>query len=127
MPALPTSITDSFATLSDPRADQGKDHLLLDLLTIALCAVICGADSFVEMEQFGNAKRVWFDTFLDLPSGIPSHDTFGRVFAALDPDEFQACFLAWVRASVAVPVGRNCLAEHHLKCGEAVLADRRGC
>jgi predicted transposase YbfD/YdcC len=79
--------------------------LLLDLLTIALCAVICGADSFVEMEQFGNAKREWLDTFLALPSGIPSHDTFGRVFAALDPDQFQACFLAWVRASVTATDG----------------------
>ncbi len=99
------SITDSFATLSDPRADQGKDHLLLDLLTIALCAVICGADSFVEMEQFGNAKRAWLDTFLDLPSGIPSHDTFGRLFAALDPDQFHACFLAWVQSTVALTEG----------------------
>ncbi len=105
MPALPTSITSSFATLSDPRANQGKDHLLLDLLTIALCAVICGADSFVEMEQFGNAKREWLDTFLDLPNGIPSHDTFGRVFAALDPDQFHACFLAWVRAAMTVTDG----------------------
>ena len=105
MPAAPTSITFHFAALSDPRADQGKDHLLLDLLTIALCAVICGADSFVEMEQFGNAKREWFATFLALPNGIPSHDTFGRVFAALDPDEFGQCFLAWVRA--ALPAGET--------------------
>lgn len=106
---MPTSsgstISAHFATLTDPRVDRTKEHQLLAILTIALCAIICGADEWVAMEEFGNAKREWFDTFLDLPNGIPSHDTFGRVFAALDPDQFASCFLAWVQASVALTDG----------------------
>ena len=96
------SLRDHFAPLKDPRVERTKHHHLLDILVIAVCAVICGADSWVEIEEFGNAKLPWFRTFLDLPHGIPSHDTFGRVFALLDPEQFQQCFLAWVQAAVAI-------------------------
>jgi predicted transposase YbfD/YdcC len=87
-----------FATIDDPRIDRTKDHALLDIILITLCAVICGADGWVDVEEFGKAKRDWLATFLALPNGIPSHDTFGRVFARIDPQQFQHSFLQWVQA-----------------------------
>src|SRR4051794_13041360 len=98
MPGIPTSVTAHFAALPDPRVERTKQHRLLDILTIALCATLCGADGFVGMATFAEAKAPWLRTFLPLPGGLPCHDTFGRVFAALDPEAFQACFLGWVRA-----------------------------
>ena len=92
------SIVESFRGLEDPRIDRCKRHQLLDIITIAICAVICGADSWVHIEMFGKSKEEWFRTFLDLPHGIPSHDTFGDVFSRLDPDRFQECFMEWSRS-----------------------------
>jgi predicted transposase YbfD/YdcC len=87
-----------FATLTDPRIDRTKRHNLLDLLFIALCAVVSGANDCVAMEKFGNSKRAWLEKYLVLPHGIPCHDTFTRVFAALDGEAFVTCFLKWVEA-----------------------------
>lgn len=99
-------ISEHFAALEDPRVDRTKDHELLTIITIAICAVICGADGWTSVETFGNAKREWFETFLMLPHGIPSHDTFGRVFARLNPEAFQNCFLKWVAATSTVTAGQ---------------------
>jgi predicted transposase YbfD/YdcC len=94
-----------FETLPDPRIERTKRHQLLDIITIAVCAVLSGADSWVDVELYGKAKQPWLATFLALPNGIPSHDTFGRVFARLDPDAFATCFLAWVAAVLPRPAG----------------------
>lgn len=85
-----------FADLPDPRADRTKWHRLDDILVIALCAVICGADSFEEIERFGDAREDWLRRFFTLPNGIPSHDTFNRVLAALDRKKFAECFGRWM-------------------------------
>src|SRR5260370_38056404 len=87
-----------FATLADPRIDRSKRYNLLALLFIALCAVVSGANDAVAMEKFAKTKRAWLEKYLSLPDGTPCHDTFTRVFAALDGDAFVACFLKWVEA-----------------------------
>lgn len=92
-----SSISDFFSDLTEYRGSN-KRHKLIDIITIALCAVICGADTWEDIEEFGNTKMEWFERFLELPHGIPGHDTFARVFASLDPKEFQQAFLKWVEA-----------------------------
>ena len=86
-----------FAHVEDPRVERTKHHRLRDIIILAICGVICGADGWVEIEEFGKAKEAWFTQLLDLPIGIPSHDTFGRVFARLDPKQFEASFVQWVQ------------------------------
>lgn len=91
------SIVEHFSIVHDFRLDRNKEHLLIDIIAITICAVICSADTWVDIADFGNAKRDWLKKFLVLPNGIPSHDTFRRVFSILDPDEFQKGFVSWVQ------------------------------
>ena len=94
-----------FKDLSDPRGNN-KIHQLTDMIVIAVMAVICGAEGWSEVELFGCCKHEWFSTFLELPGGIPSHDTFDRVFGLLDPDAFERCFVGWMSALVELAAGR---------------------
>ena len=90
------SILSHFEDLSDPRMERTKLHLLTDMVAISLCAAICGAEGRADVERFGKLKQACFAKFLELPNGIPSHDTFGRVFAMLDTTEFYACLQRWL-------------------------------
>ena len=92
------SLLDHFSSLPDPRIERHKDHLLCDILLISILAMLCDAQCFTEFEAFGKAKLDWLRTFLKLPHGIPSHDTFRRVFCLLDPEHFCACFRGWTQS-----------------------------
>jgi len=97
----PVSILDHFTDLPDPRREQGRIHRLDEIVFIATCAVFCGADTWVQIADYGHSKRDWLETFLTLPGGIPSHDTFRRVFCLLDPVAFQKGFSAWITSLMA--------------------------
>ena len=105
-PVAGASLRAHFAALPDPRVARTRRHALLDVVTLAVCAIVCAADTWVDVERWGTAKLPWLRTWPDLPHGIPSHDTFGRVFAALDPIAFEACFLGWVRELAAAAAGQ---------------------
>lgn len=122
------SLAAPFQGLEDPRLERSRLHSLLDIVAITISAVICGADSWVEVEKYGLAKHDWLSGFLRLPNGIPSHDTFGRVFAALAPEQFQACFAEWVAGAagqlglkhVAID-GKTVRGSHDRANGKAAL------
>jgi predicted transposase YbfD/YdcC len=97
-PPSPRSLVYHFGSLKDPRVMGRTRHKLVDILVIAICGVICGADDWVSISDFGKAKEAWFRGFLELPNGIPSHDTFGRTFSLLSPEAFRESFLSWIRS-----------------------------
>ena len=100
------SLISIFSELEDPRIDRTKRHSLTDIIAIAICAVVCGADSWVDVELFGKSRQEWLSGFLELPNAIPSHDTFGRAFSMLDAERFQSCFGQWVRSVSEITEGQ---------------------
>lgn len=122
------SIVRHFGDLADPRTGNAKAHIFLEILIIAICAVICGADGWSDVELFGKNKKAWLKTFLELPKGIPSHDTFGRVFSQIKPEEFQKRFLEWVQAiekltsgQVIAVDGKKLRRSHDREAGKAAI------
>jgi predicted transposase YbfD/YdcC len=123
------SITKHFASLPDPRTGNATQHLLLDIVVIAICATVCGADGWNDVELWAQTNEAWLRTFLELPNGIPSHDTFRRVFLLLDPEQFRRCFLSWVRAirqltkgQVIAMDGKKLRRSQERGCGKKALS-----
>lgn len=102
----PKTLVEHFSSITDPRIDRTKRHKLIDILVIAICATICGADGWEEFELFGQSKLEWFKSFLELPNDIPSDDTFRRVIGRIDPRQFQHCFLEWIREVAELTQGQ---------------------
>lgn len=107
MPKRPLeAIEEHFSKVTDPRKDRTKEHKLIDIIVIAICGVVCGAEGWVDIELYGNSKLHWLSTLLELPNGIPSHDTFGRVFSLIDAQQFQFAFYDWVLAVNEITAGQ---------------------
>ena len=106
-----------FAELRDPRVERNREHLLEEILLISIAAVLSGAESWNDIAEYGEDKLEWLQTFLTLPSGIPSHDTFNRVFAALDPEEMEKGFVAWVSSIAKLTAGEVVAIDGKALCG----------
>jgi predicted transposase YbfD/YdcC len=106
-----------FAELRDPRVERNREHLLEEILLMAIAAVLSGAESWNDMAEYGKSKREWLNTFLTLPFGIPSHDTFNRVFTALDPEEMEKGFVAWVSSIAKLTAGEVVAIDGKTLCG----------
>lgn len=97
-PTSTRSLKAHFQSIPDPRTGPAQRHERLDILMIAVCSMLCGAETFAEMELFGQCQWAWLKTWLALPCGVPSHDTFHRVFGLIDPHAFRDCFIAWTQS-----------------------------
>jgi predicted transposase YbfD/YdcC len=123
-----STIVSHFSVIKDPRVTGRSDHKLIDIIVIAICGMICGCDDWIAIEDFGKIRYEWFKKFLELPNGIASHDTFGRVFSLIAPKHFQECFLSWIR-SVAkisggeiIPIdGKTLRRSHDSNAGKAAI------
>jgi predicted transposase YbfD/YdcC len=121
-------VLDIFSKIKDPRVDRRKRHILSEIIVLAICAVVGGSDDWVGVEEFGIDRYDWFKQFLSLPNGIPSHDTFGRVFSLISPTEFEACFIEWINLLrfkipgefVAID-GKNLRRSHDEKSGKSAI------
>jgi predicted transposase YbfD/YdcC len=96
---IPAGIEKHFGNIEDPRIERTKLHKLVDIMVIAICAVIAGSDNWEDIEEFGKARKEWFQTILEIPNGIPSHDTFNRLFARIETEQFQNSFISWMRSA----------------------------
>jgi len=121
-------LVEHFSALDDPRHRTNQEHKFIDILVIAICAAICGADDWPAVEQFGQAKQEWLATFLELPNGIPSHDTFWRVFRHLDAEQFEQCFVQWIASvqtltagEVVAIDGKQLRRSHDAAAGKAAI------
>ncbi len=92
------TIADHFDLIEDPRIERTKLHDLNDIITIAICAVVCGSETWVDIQEYGKSKQKWLKKFLKLSNGIPSHDTFSRVFTRINPEQFQRSFINWIQS-----------------------------
>lgn len=122
------AMTEYFSSLTDPRVDRNKLHKLLDIIVISICAVISGADGWEAIEDYGNVRKEWLGNFLELPNGIPSHDTFGRMFSIISFEEFRDCFTKWIGAvckatdGQIVPIGgKTSGRSHNRSCGKSAI------
>lgn len=111
------TLFESLTEIDDPRREHQKFHSLFDILVISICAVICGAEHWTEIEEFGQAKQEWFARFLELENGIPSHDTFRRVFILLDNVELKEVFVNWIRSAVSLSAGTLVNIDGKTLCG----------
>src|SRR5215210_184550 len=111
------SPVDFFSSLTDPRMDRCKLHKLSDILFITIAACLSGAEDWEEIQEYGEAKQDWLKTFLELPHGIPSHDTFNRLFAALDPVELENCFVTWIQSVAQITEGQIVSIDGKRLCG----------
>jgi len=100
MKSKTNTIIDYFSKMEDFRINRKKRHLLIDIITITIAGTLCGCQGFDEIEDFGHHRAAWLGTFLELPNGIPSHDTFNRVFSKMNPVKFEQCFRNWVNAII---------------------------
>jgi predicted transposase YbfD/YdcC len=114
-----------FAQVEDPRIERTKRHRLRDIIILAICGVICGAEGWVEIEECGKAKEAFFREWLELPNGIPSHDTFGRVFALIDPNQFEASFVQWVQGISKTVKGVVAIDGKTLRCSHDRTAGKK--
>ena len=121
-------LAELFSQIDDPRSRHGKRHDLMEIIFITICAVICGAERWADVELFGRSKSDWLKRFLNLPNGIPSHDTFGRVFSRIDAAQFQRCFADWMkgvgevtRGEVAAMDGKKLRRSHDRSAGISAI------
>jgi predicted transposase YbfD/YdcC len=114
-----------FTELTDPRVDRTKDHLMEDIIFITIAAVICGAETWNDIEQYGKSKQLWLSQYLRLPNGIPSHDTFNRFFSALDPEAFEGAFLSWIKDISSLTEGEIISIDGKTICGSRSPGSKR--